>query len=545
MLLGYSRFSPTEYISGNLAFRFSFDPPGTLRGDQVAKAGESSYDVDNGGGGFRWGDFSHTVPDPTDDLSLWTIQQYAASPAGHWAVWWKRISIAAPVALFIVGSDVPNAAELAVKTRLEGLGYQVVVKSAVTSASSDATGKAIVLISSAVTSSQVNTKFRTVPVPVLCWESALLDDLGMTGATAGRDFGIAGLQTSITITFPGHPLAAGLSGTLAVVSAPSTFSWGAPNGNAILVGRPAGSTDRAAIFAYDAGTEMPGLVAPARRIGFFLEDNTASTLTPNGWKLFDAAVRWATSPAARPALLVTALTPLGPGDVAVRSRLQLLGYPVVIRTDAASAGSDAGGKSFIVLSSTVESSRVNTKFTGTPVGILNWENRLLDDLNMTGSIPGTDMGTAPNQTSIQIRRPGHPLAAGLSGTVSVVTAPSTMSWGRAPSDATVIATLPEDPNRAVLFAYLPTPPGSARAIAGRRVHFFLEDATSLNLNANGWALFDAAVSWVSAPVAVAKSSVSSASLATTASADTASGCGTTGLEFLILLAAFRGRRRSS
>src|SRR5207244_2735791 len=118
----------------------------------------------------------------------------------HWAVWWKRIGFAAQDALFVVGGDVLNAAEQAVKVRLEGLGYRVVVKSAAASSTSDAAGKAIVVLSSTVASGQVNTKFRAVPVPVLCWESSLLDDLGMTGPAAGGDYGIAGAQTSLTLT---------------------------------------------------------------------------------------------------------------------------------------------------------------------------------------------------------------------------------------------------------------------------------------------------------------------------------------------------------
>jgi hypothetical protein len=47
------------------------------------------------------------------------------------------------------------------------------------------------------------------------------------------------------------------------------------------------------IFGYETGATMPGAVAPARRVGFFLEDLTAGSLTPAGWALFDAAVRWA------------------------------------------------------------------------------------------------------------------------------------------------------------------------------------------------------------------------------------------------------------
>ena len=39
---------------------------------------------------------------------------------------------------------------------------------------------------------------------------------------------------------------------------------------------------------------MVGLTAPGRRVGFFLHDTTASSLTTSGRSLVDAALRWAT-----------------------------------------------------------------------------------------------------------------------------------------------------------------------------------------------------------------------------------------------------------
>ncbi len=38
---------------------------------------------------------------------------------------------------------------------------------------------------------------------------------------------------------------------------------------------------------------MPGLVAPARRVGLFMHDNTAASFTADGGKLFNAAINWA------------------------------------------------------------------------------------------------------------------------------------------------------------------------------------------------------------------------------------------------------------
>jgi uncharacterized protein (TIGR03437 family) len=93
VLLGYNRFLATEYASGNFSFRAAGDPPNTTQADTVIKKGEAPYfamaPVN------RWGDYSQTLVDPVDDVSFWTIQEYAASPTPdgipRWGTWWAQI----------------------------------------------------------------------------------------------------------------------------------------------------------------------------------------------------------------------------------------------------------------------------------------------------------------------------------------------------------------------------------------------------------------------------------------------------------------------
>lgn len=101
VLVGYSRFSATQYASANYSFRAASDAPNTLRDDAMLKAGEASYFKTFGGTSNRWGDYSSTVVDPVNDTDLWTIQQYATQPSGgfdRWATWWGHIAPAAPCA---------------------------------------------------------------------------------------------------------------------------------------------------------------------------------------------------------------------------------------------------------------------------------------------------------------------------------------------------------------------------------------------------------------------------------------------------------------
>lgn len=91
-LIGYSRFSPTQFASANYAFRAGSDTPNTLRDDTVLKAGEGAYDKNPTFGANRWGDYSNTVVDPVNDTDMWTIQEFAA-PGNRFGTWWGRVAL--------------------------------------------------------------------------------------------------------------------------------------------------------------------------------------------------------------------------------------------------------------------------------------------------------------------------------------------------------------------------------------------------------------------------------------------------------------------
>jgi hypothetical protein len=100
-------------------------------------------------------------------------------------------------------------------------------------------------------------------------------------------------QTKITITMPADPLAAGLP------MGPVTIY---PKGNRVIFGTPgpggkivATTNGGPAIFYYPAGADMVGgFKAPAKRVGFFW--HRTSDVTPDGRKLFAAAIKWALQP---------------------------------------------------------------------------------------------------------------------------------------------------------------------------------------------------------------------------------------------------------
>jgi hypothetical protein len=95
VLIGYSRFSSSQYASANYSFRAAADPPNTLRDEVLLKAGEAPYYKISGSTRNKWGDVGSTVVDPVNDTDFWTVQEYAAAPAGgsdRWGTWWGRVT---------------------------------------------------------------------------------------------------------------------------------------------------------------------------------------------------------------------------------------------------------------------------------------------------------------------------------------------------------------------------------------------------------------------------------------------------------------------
>ncbi|MBK9013380.1 MAG: HYR domain-containing protein [Saprospiraceae bacterium] len=198
-------------------------------------------------------------------------------------------------ALFVVGSTWLNSGDAWVKNRLESLGLNVTVKSATSALSTDANGNGVVIISSTINSSDVGSKFTNVAVPIVTWESYLLDNLKMVGSAEQSDFGQNNGYKTLNITDPSHPLSAGLSGNVQVYSSNSYMRWGwTTNASAAKVAKVSGQEAWYGLFGSEKGAAMQGgFVAPARRVSLFMDEDTPTLLTAKGIQLFDGAIEWA------------------------------------------------------------------------------------------------------------------------------------------------------------------------------------------------------------------------------------------------------------
>lgn len=203
-----------------------------------------------------------------------------------------------PTILFIHSTGGPNDSDRAVMNRLQSQGWQVQPTGATPSQTSDADGKALIMISSTVSSGEVGDKFRNVAVPMINWEAALQDNFDMTDRPGDADNstrGVVGSQSQLNIVAANHPLAAGLGAGLKAYSNGGDASWGVPGPGATVVATIADDPSRAALYVYEQGANLfDGTKAPAKRIHFPAGDNTFLALNADGLKLFDAAVNYAT-----------------------------------------------------------------------------------------------------------------------------------------------------------------------------------------------------------------------------------------------------------
>jgi DNA-binding protein YbaB/chitodextrinase len=384
------------------------------------------------------------------------------------------------------------------RDRLIGLGFEVEIKKAPNSATADAHGRTVIVISETVDPNDVGTKFLNAAVPMVVCEPVSFRDLKMTGGTWGTDKGDATNQTKLQIT-AGHPLAAGLSGQVTVVSTASKFVWGNPSSAARKVAAIFGTTNKWGIFAYDTGDSMVGQNAPARRVGFFTGQDTFAALNADGLRLFDAAVRWAT---AAKALFTVGATPLSAGDQAMKERLaQRHGLDVLVRLDTDTKTSDLKDMRVHVISESVDSGTVAARFLTSPAPTLVCEAKLLDDMKLTGTVFGTDNGEVQGATQLDVKL-DHPLAAGLSGVVDVEMSGQKFAWGKTGSEAIKVAEIITRPDNWGVFAYESGANMVGQRATAPRVGFFASAAAAVAFKPAGTALFDAAVRWARKPRAL-------------------------------------------
>jgi len=172
-----------------------------------------------------------------------------------------------------------------------------------------------------------------------------------------------------------------------------------------------------------------------------------------------------------------------------------------MQASASSAGSEAG-YDLLIISSTITSGDGRNKFQNSTVGIVNWEEAIVD--TGVGEFQLSVVNKPTGQTQIDIVDNSHPVTAGFStGLLTIFTAGTetiaqngsigagvqVLATESGSSDATLFIA---DTGAALLGDGTAGRPDTA---AGRRVTFPITDNGFANLNAGGLKLFGQATDW--------------------------------------------------
>jgi hypothetical protein len=222
----------------------------------------------------------------------------------------------------------------------------------------------------------------------------------------------------------------------------------------------------------------------------------ADTAPPDLAPIRDAA----TADGPRPAVLYVVNNTTVTGTAKVLSdHLATLGLTVTRTADENATTAGANGKALVIISAGVASAMVGNKYRDVAVPVICLETNVLSNMRMTGGADA-DHGTT-STTQISIVDPVHPLAAGLSGMVTVFSAAAPVEWGVPGAGAARVATVVGDATHAVIYGYdkgamlLGNVPAPAR-----RIGIFLDDSGGTGaLTADGFKLLDAAVGWALSP----------------------------------------------
>ncbi len=233
-----------------------------------------------------------------------------------------------------------------------------------------------------------------------------------------------------------------------------------------------------------------------------VEEGTVS-LQRRGQRLEMKAGQEATAVEGRPMALTTGprvatLLVGGAGPDAteelMRARLERMGFDVRVRVSGPPFDPEIRSSALLVITSSVLNPGIEETFRHLPIPILVWASNLYDELAMTNRSP-EDQGSKVITSRLVINAPSHPLAAGLGGEVRVSAGKHHVRWGSPSPFAHWVATVPDEPTRAMVFGYDRGVPMIGMDAPARRTGLFISSWVIPDLSAAGWQLVEAAIRW--------------------------------------------------
>ncbi|HXI55139.1 MAG TPA: right-handed parallel beta-helix repeat-containing protein [Polyangia bacterium] len=205
-------------------------------------------------------------------------------------------------------------------------------------------------------------------------------------------------------------------------------------------------------------------------------------------------------------LMVNGSPPMA-GDIVLNSLLGTIGANLTSVTDTAATASMAINKALVVISESVTSANVNTKFRDTSTPVLNLEPLLVDDLRMTGPTQGTNYDVTTGTTVTMTGARGGALEVphlfgSVDSPVVVIGSTQNMGWIKAPSgtNPVISATSSSDTSRKMLIKFSQGSTMYNGFVApGARTTYFATDAACAYSNADGKTMLTEVMVYAAAP----------------------------------------------
>ncbi len=195
---------------------------------------------------------------------------------------------ATPEVLVVTGAAIPSSTEAAMIAKLSARGWTV--SSIDDDVLTNATTSDVILVAASVKSSKLALLAQST-TPVVSGKPWLADDLGLSGSTAGTDFGLTPKTQTVAITAE-HFVSESFTGTLSIFEAPQRVGWGNQPAEATVVARSAGRTT---LWLLARGSiDAQGAPAASCRAAFPIHKKQA--LTDEAVDLLSSTLAWTLTP---------------------------------------------------------------------------------------------------------------------------------------------------------------------------------------------------------------------------------------------------------
>jgi hypothetical protein len=184
------------------------------------------------------------------------------------------------------------------------------------------------------------------------------------------------------------------------------------------------------------------------------------------------------------------------GDTVMAGRLKALGFAVTFASDKTVSATSVAGVDLIVISSSAESGNLGTRLRDVAIPIFCVENGQYPNQGMTPAGVGAGEDSVLAQTAVTVVAAASPLAAGLTGSVTISSKAGELGWGAPPAGATVAATVVGQTSHAAIFGFAKGDQMVGMTAPARRAGFAIREDLAANLSTDGIKLFDSIAAWV-------------------------------------------------